>query len=95
MKLVDVWSVSAEEQREFRGATCSQTANARWLNELATLLGRPVDGYVTQMRHAHALWDRGRSVLALAGIGAPYKPLPARRFSFEPGRPIPDGSYCK
>jgi pimeloyl-ACP methyl ester carboxylesterase len=93
MRLVDVWSVSPGEQREFRGATCSETANARWLSELATLLGHPVDGYVTQMRHAHALWDRGRRVLALAGIGTADKPLLARRFTFQPRGPIPDSSH--
>ena len=44
---VDVWSTSAEERREFAGATCSRLANAQWLADLAGFLGRPVVGYVT------------------------------------------------
>jgi hypothetical protein len=44
MRFVDVWSVGAAEVREFRGATCSYDANARWLSQLAAIRGRPVTG---------------------------------------------------
>lgn len=94
MKFVDVWSVNPVEQREFAGATCARTANAQWLSELAGLLGTPVDGYVTQLPHAHALWNRGRSLLHLAGFDTSAAPLPARRIVFRPGGPISPASYC-
>jgi hypothetical protein len=94
MKLIDVWSVSAGEQREFRGATCSRLAHAQWLSRLAVVLRRPVTGYVTQMRHAHALWDRGQGLLALARLRATNRPLHARRVVFAPGAPLPKGSFC-
>jgi hypothetical protein len=94
MRFVDVWSVSAEEKREFNGATCSRSANAQWLSELAGLLGRPVFGYVTQMQHAHALWDRGREVLALAGVGSANRSFAPTRTVFRPGRGPQPSSYC-
>jgi hypothetical protein len=94
MRFVDVWSVAPSEAHEFHGATCSLDANARWLAQLATVLGRPVTGYATQLLHAHALWDHGRDVLRLAGIGAGSRQLPARRVQFRPGAPAPAGSYC-
>lgn len=94
MAFVDVWSVSAEERREFGGATCSALANARWLSDLATLLGHPVDGYVTRLPHAHALWDRGQGLLQLAGLWRTAKPLEARRVAFRPGAPPPPDSFC-
>jgi hypothetical protein len=94
MRFVDVWSVAASEAREFRGATCSWNANARWLAQLATTLHRPVTGYVTELRHAHALWDHGRGVLQLAGIRAGGPSLPARSVQFRPHAGVPAGSYC-
>jgi pimeloyl-ACP methyl ester carboxylesterase len=94
MRFVDVWSVSAEEQREFNGATCSKAAHAERLAELAGLLHDPVAGYVTQMQHAHALWDRGREVLALAGVGSADRPFTPTRMLFRPGQGPPPGSYC-
>jgi hypothetical protein len=94
MKFVDVWSVSPSEKREFRGATCSLTANAQWLSQLATVLGGPVTGYVTHLRHAYALWDYGRGLLGLAGLWAAAPPRTAEAVSFEPGRQPPAGSYC-
>jgi hypothetical protein len=94
MRFVDVWSVSDGERREFRGATCSLSANATWLAALASKLGRPVTGYVTQMRHAHALWDRGMGLMQLAGSPNGGKPLDAKVVTFEPGAPAPAGSYC-
>ena len=94
MRFVDVWSTAPSEVHEFRGATCSVDANARWLAELAAVAGRPVAGYVTQLPHAHALWNHGRSVLRLAGIGHGAPPLPANRVLFRPGAPTPADSYC-
>jgi hypothetical protein len=94
MRFVDVWSVAASESHEFRGATCSLDANARWLAQLAAILGRPVKGYVTELRHAHALWDHGRGVLRLAGIEAAGPSLPARTVRFRPGGAAPRDSYC-
>ena len=94
MKFVDVWSVSPTEKREFLGATCSLTANAQWLSQLATMLGKPVTGYVTHLRHAYALWDYGRGLLGLAGLWAAAPPRTAQQVSFTPGGQPPDGSYC-
>jgi pimeloyl-ACP methyl ester carboxylesterase len=95
-QFVDVWSTSAEERREFAGATCSRLANAQWLADLAGLTRRPVTGYVTQLEHAHALWDRGQGLLALAGVRlvGPTRRLDARRVVFRPGGPPPRSSYC-
>jgi pimeloyl-ACP methyl ester carboxylesterase len=96
MRFVDVWSVAASEQREFRGATCSEAANAQWLAELATLRAQPVTGYVTHMRHAHALWDHGATVLALAGLGRSRRDVAAfHQFDFRPDEALPEGSYCQ
>ena len=94
MRFVDVWSVAASEAHEFRGATCSWNANARWLGRLATALHRPVTGYVTKLRHAYALWEHGRGVLQLAGVHVTGPPLPARRVKFRPRSRAPGGSYC-
>jgi hypothetical protein len=95
MRFVDVWSVAPSEVREFRGATCSKEANAGWLAQLATIVGHPVAGYVTELQHAYALWFHGVSVLRLAGIGRPLaRPLPARRVLFHPGAPALTDSYC-
>ena len=94
MRFVDVWSVSDGERREFRGATCSLAANATWLAALASRLGGPVTGYVTEMRHAHALWDRGMGLMQLAVGPNGGKPLVAKAVTFRPGAPAPAGSYC-
>src|SRR5262249_28275659 len=94
MRFIDVWSVAPSEVHEFRGATCSMDANARWLAQLATISGRPIAGYVTELPHAHALWNHGRSVLRLAGIGRAAPLLPARIVRFQPGATAPADSYC-
>jgi hypothetical protein len=95
MTFVDVWSTSPQEEREFRGATCSRLANAQWLSKLATMLHRPVTGHVTQMAHGHALWDRGQGLLRLAGVWGSGKELKARVVTFAPGATrLPAGSYC-
>lgn len=94
MRFVDIWSVSPAEKREFRGATCSVTANAQWLSDLATTLGRPVVAYVTELAHAYALWDYGQGLLGLAGFGSARPPATARTLTFEPHAPPPPGSVC-
>lgn len=94
MRLVVVWSLAPEEKREFLGATCSRLADAQWLADLAHVLGKPVTGYVTQMPHAHALWDRGQALLGLAGIPNDGKPLLARHVVFPADGTVPAGSYC-
>jgi hypothetical protein len=94
-RFVPVWSLAASEQREFHGATCSKAAYAKWLAELATLRSRPVPGYVTNLRHGHALWDLGSTVMALAGIGhANYRRAALRRTTFTPEAPPSPNSYC-
>jgi hypothetical protein len=95
MAFVDVWSLAPEERREFRGATCSLDANARWLSQLARGMRRPVTGYVTHLPHAHALWDRGMGLLQLAGVARTPRPLRATPVPFRPGAPPPRGSYCR
>jgi hypothetical protein len=92
--LVVDWSTSVGERHEFNGATCSRLANAEWLARLAGILGRPVTGYVTKLPHAHALWDRGQGLLALAGIAPASKPLDAHAVTFTPGAAPPRDSYC-
>lgn len=94
MRFIDVWSLAASEVHEFRGATCSEDASARWLSQLATIAGHSVAGYVTELPHAHALWNHGRSVMRLAGIGPAAPRMPARKVLFQPGAPPPAGSYC-
>jgi pimeloyl-ACP methyl ester carboxylesterase len=95
MQLVVVWSVAAGEQHEFNGATCGRLANAEWLSRLASLVRRPVTGYVTTLPHAHALWDRGQALLGFAGVWHGGEPLLARLVAFKPGLPPPPSSYCK
>ena len=84
--LTVVWSTSPDEQKEFLGATCNVGANAGVLQQLADTLGRPVRGWVTQSRHGHDLWDRGRAIMA----GNP----PGRAFDFRPGGRIPPLAVC-
>ena len=94
MRLVDVWSVAPSAAREFNGAMCSARSNAFWLRRLAGILHRPVNGYVTGLRHAFALWDWWRQLLALAGLAPAVGALPATEVAFHGGRPIPYASYC-
>ena len=94
MRLLDVWSVSPSEAREFNGAMCSIRSNAFWLRRLASILHRPVTGYVTQLPHAVALWDWWRQLLALSALTPSSGTLPATAITFRPERPIPARSYC-
>ena len=85
-RLTAIWSIAASEQREFAGATCDRSADASVLEALATTLGQPVPGWVTQSRHGHDLWDSGRAILA--------GQIPGRRVSFRPNAPIPANAVC-
>jgi len=70
-------------------------SNAVWLRKLARVLRRPVVGYVTELRHAYALWSWWRQLLALARLAPPARAaLPATAVTFKSGRPIPAASYC-
>ncbi len=95
MRFVDVWSVAPSEAREFNGAMCSIRSNAFWLRRLAQILHRPVAGYVTGLRHAFALWDWWRQLLALAGLAPAAGSLPAKDVLFHGGWRIPSASYCR
>jgi pimeloyl-ACP methyl ester carboxylesterase len=94
-RLIVIWSIAQAERIEFNRATCAETADAKWLSELATLLGRPLVGYVSRMKHADALRNWGEHLLALAGVGPTFKtPLPAHAFTFTPRQTPTRGSYC-
>jgi hypothetical protein len=84
--LTVIWSTSADERREFAGATCDLNANAATLERLADVLHAPVFGWVTQSRHGHDLWDHGRAIIAGREPGV--------RVEFAPGRPIPPNAVC-
>jgi pimeloyl-ACP methyl ester carboxylesterase len=95
MPLVIAWSVAASEKREFLGGTCSLTADASWVAELSTLVGRPLIAQVTTLAHADLLRNWGEHLLARAGILPPLRgPLPGRPVTFAPGAAAPPGSYC-
>jgi hypothetical protein len=84
--LTVVWSVSPDEKRFFRGATCNRQANADTLAELARSLGRPVTAWVTRSRHGHDLWDHGFGIMSGRNPGRPVV--------FRPHGPIPPASVC-
>ena len=85
-RLTVIWSVSADERREFNGATCGADANAGVLLRLADALGQPVDGWVTRERHGHDLWDHGAAIIAGR--------VPGRQVIFRPGGSIPPSAVC-
>jgi pimeloyl-ACP methyl ester carboxylesterase len=94
MRLLDVWSVSAVEAREFNRGMCSIRSNAYWLRRLSRIVHHPVLGYVTELEHAVALWDWWRQLLALAKLAPAKGTLPATTVTLRAGRPIPSASYC-
>jgi hypothetical protein len=81
-----VWSVSADEQKEFNGATCGPNADAGVLQQLSDGLQAPVSGWVTQSRHGHDLWDLGQRI-----VGGR---MPGHEVVFRPGGEIPAGAVC-
>ena len=85
-RLTVIWSVSEDERREFRGATCNRDASAGALARLASALGRPVRAWVTRSKHGHDLWDSGRRIMK----GRP----PGRTVVFRPGANIPAFAIC-
>lgn len=85
-RLTVIWSISADEQKEFNGATCNRDADAGVLLRLAGTLDRPVVGWVTMSRHGHDLWDRGAAI-----VGGH---VPGRQMTFRPGGAIPAGAVC-
>ncbi len=85
-RFTDIWSLSPDEERFFRGATCNRDANAGTLSKLARTVGRPVAAWVTTSRHGHDLWDYGAAILAGRN--------PGRRVTFRPGGAIPPGAIC-
>lgn len=86
-RLTVVWSVSDDEQRFFRGATCDRTANAETLSLLARRLGRPVRAWVTQNRHGVDLWRYGTALVRGTE--------PGRAVTFLPDGVIPPASVCR
>jgi pimeloyl-ACP methyl ester carboxylesterase len=62
-ELVPIWTISNHEKRLFRGATCDRTASAETIARLARRLGRPVPVWITNTKHGHNLWDRGREIM--------------------------------
>ena len=62
---------SADEQREFNGATCDRDANAATVAALAATVQSPVTAWATRSRHGHDLWDHGRGIMAGRYPGQP------------------------
>jgi pimeloyl-ACP methyl ester carboxylesterase len=86
-RLTVVWTISDHEARLFAGATCGRDASAATLARLADVLGRPVEGWVTNTRHGVNLWRHGAAIVE----GRP----PGRRVVFGPARGIPAGAVCR
>ncbi len=86
-RLTVIWSVSEEEKRFFRGATCNPEASADVLLQLAARLRRPVSAWVTQNRHGHDLWNHGVAIVEGRN--------PGKLFVFEPGGSIPRDAVCE
>lgn len=81
-----MWSVSDDEQKRYRGATCDRTANAETLSRIAEIVGRPVPAWVTLSRHGTTLWHFGTGIIAGRYPGA--------KVVFLPDGVIPDESIC-
>ena len=86
-ELTVVWSISEQEQRLFRGATCNSDASAATLARLARKLGRPVPAWITRSRHGVNLWRRGAGIVGGSN--------PGRKVSFRPDGAIPPGAVCE
>ena len=95
MHFVVGWTASPTEKREFRGATCSLDANAKWIAKLSGRLGGPIAAHVTTLPHGDLLRYWSQHSIALAGIGGPFTdPMPGRVVVFHPDAPVLAGSYC-
>ena len=86
-QLTVIWSISKQERRLFRGATCSRDASAATLARLARTLGRPVPAWVTRSRHGVNLWRRGAGLVRGSTFG--------RTVSFRPDGAIPPEAVCE
>ena len=85
--LMVTWSISDDERRKFRGATCDRGASAGTLSAVARILGRPVDGFVTNHRHGVTFWRHG---VAMAD-GTPT----GERILFPATGAMPHGAVCR
>lgn len=85
-ELTVIWSISDEERRFFRGATCDRQANAEALSQLSARLGRPVKAWVTHSRHGVDLWTYGSRIIAGHN--------PGREVVCHPDGVIPQGAVC-
>jgi hypothetical protein len=86
-ELVAIWTISDHERRLFRGATCDRTASAGVIAKLAKRLDRPVPAWITDTKHGHNLWDRGREIMR--------GDYPGTRVVFEPSGVVPPGAVCQ
>jgi pimeloyl-ACP methyl ester carboxylesterase len=87
MRLTVIWSVSEEERKVFRGATCDRNANAETLSHLARKLRRPISAWVTKNRHGHDLWNYG--------LGIVQGHNPGQMIVFQPDGRIPRAAVCR
>jgi pimeloyl-ACP methyl ester carboxylesterase len=85
-RLTVVWSVSEDERRFFRGATCDLDASAQTPSRLARLLRHPLPAWVIESRHGQDLWRFGTRI-----IGG-YNP--GRKILLTPDGSIPSGAVC-
>lgn len=85
-RLSAIWSISAQENHFFHGATCARDANAETLAKLARILHQSVVGWVTQGEHGFDLWDNAPAIIEGHN--------PGRMVDFPPSGAIPAGSYC-
>jgi pimeloyl-ACP methyl ester carboxylesterase len=85
-ELVPIWTTSDEERAFFRGATCDRTASAGVIAKLAKQLDRPVPVWITNTKHGHNLWDRGREIMRAA--------YPGERILFQASGAIPLNAVC-
>lgn len=85
-RLSVIWSITAEEGRLFKGATCARDVTAEPLAKLARILRKPVFGWVTHGEHGFDLWNNEAAILDGRN--------PGRMVRFAPNGVIPVGSYC-
>jgi pimeloyl-ACP methyl ester carboxylesterase len=85
-RLTVVWSISEDERRFFRGATCDRDASAQTLSRLAHLLREPLPAWVTHSRHGQDLWRFGTRIIGGSN--------PGRKIIFTPDGSIPSGAVC-
>ena len=82
-----IWSIANKEKWAFQGATCARDADADTLAKLASILHKPVYGWVTNGEHGFDLWNNAPAILAGHN--------PGREVRFVPNAVPPPGSYCR